>query len=161
MSLIHQLFHQHPILRRVSLIAWLCGIAVAVALSLAPGDAIGDLQGSDKLWHGGGYFLLGLPVWALFSGRRQITLVMLALVGLGAALEVLQLFVPRRSFEWADMVANTMGVVVGVLVGAFFVRAFLAPLLARALQADRIEGRNAERHTKKSTNSYNLPSTGK
>jgi VanZ family protein len=92
------------------------------------------LPGSDKVWHGGSYLALALPVCILFSraaGRWRATIL---LVLFGAALEVAQLLVPRRSFEWADMAANTTGVAVGMLL-SFGLGSVLAPQSPRAHHA--------------------------
>lgn len=34
----------------------------------------------------------------------------------GASIECLQLFVPGRSFEWLDLIANTIGAVLGYIM---------------------------------------------
>lgn len=47
---------------------------------------------------------------------RGVWLVMLGLFALGAAIEVVQAFVPGRSCEWGDLLADSVGIVAGVLV---------------------------------------------
>jgi VanZ family protein len=41
---------------------------------------------------------------------------MLGLLAFGAAIEVVQAFVPGRSCEWEDLLADSVGIVAGVLV---------------------------------------------
>jgi VanZ family protein len=71
----------------------------------------------DKLQHFTAYF--GLALW--FAGlfvRSRYWLVAGALLLLGGSLEVLQeLVAVRRSAEWADMAANTAGVLAGLALG--------------------------------------------
>ena len=77
---------------------------------------------SDKLYHFSGYF--GVMAWyAQFVKQRYLTIILLVLLGI--ALEFMQMLVNTRSFEWADMLANT----VGVLSAALIVRGMLARLL--------------------------------
>jgi len=41
---------------------------------------------------------------------------MLALLAYGGAIEVIQLFVPGRSCEWGDLLADAIGISLGVLL---------------------------------------------
>lgn len=101
---------------------WLGGLAATAWVSLLPGDRIGTLQGSDKLWHGGTYLLLALPLRLLYPTQFGAWMGLLFLASYGAAIEVGQTFVPRRSFEWGDMLANTAGALAGLLLGSFLAR---------------------------------------
>lgn len=71
---------------------------------------------SDKVLHFTGYFLL--TTW--FTGVARTSrywLVGLGLMALGGSMEIAQgLMHNGRSAEWLDMVANTAGIVVGLLV---------------------------------------------
>ena len=44
-------------------------------------------------------------------GRRNVAL---GLIALGAGLEVVQYFLPTRSFDLADLLANTTGIAIGL-----------------------------------------------
>lgn len=78
--------------------------------------------GTDKLAHVGQYALVFLATWwllgALAMGRlaRAAAGVAIATV-LGAGDELFQRFVAHRSFEFADLAANVLGVVLGVGLG--------------------------------------------
>ncbi|GAB2477192.1 hypothetical protein GCM10027030_09400 [Luteococcus sediminum] len=104
----------HPVRR-----SWLVGGLLVLAVQLwglytpSPPDA-GGLPVSDKLVH----FLLFLGVtlsFALALGRRMV--VALANLAHGVVSEVVQWrFVPGRSGDWQDFVADALGVGVAVVL---------------------------------------------
>ncbi len=73
-----------------------------------------DFKYADKLYHVSGY--LWLSVLPAFAFRRPGTALggTLAMIPLGVCLEFAQRYVPGRSFSLGDMVANCMGVVLGM-----------------------------------------------
>lgn len=96
-------------------------------------------------WTGGGdvvgnvvlFVPVGVLGWALLRpSRLPMLLRILLVVGVGAAfafaLQVAQLFVPRRDAVWSDVVWNTLGLLSGVL--------FAAPLLRLPLGRLRVHG---------------------
>lgn len=92
---------------------WLSAACVAYG-SLVPGDTLPPLASSDKLLHllghGGVAFCGALAYprhWRYLYGLLPL---------FGAGLEVLQCWVPNRSFDWLDMVANVAGVVLAFLL---------------------------------------------
>lgn len=103
---------------------WLAELAVATYYCLMPATRLSVVPGSDKLWHWGGHLLLALPIPFLFGGRQRVWAAGAALVAYGIALEFAQEFVPGRSFEVADMVANSAGVLSGTIAG-FWLRGVL------------------------------------
>ena len=101
---------------------WLFWPAMAVViygqLSPDPEANLPDL-GWDKLLHFTAYFGLSLLA-TLAWGRRVHALLILAVVlALGGALEIIQSMVGRDA-EWGDMLANTLGAMLGtgLAVGA-------------------------------------------
>jgi VanZ family protein len=90
--------------------------------SLLPGGAaalreLRLLHINDKVEHFGAYLLLGwLAAW--MQSRTAPWISFLRLVGLGVLLEVLQIFVPGRSCELADALADSGGVLLGLILGA-------------------------------------------
>lgn len=111
----------NPLLRSRMLLfgAWLVELAVATSYSLMPAARLGVVPGSDKVWHWGGYLVLALPIPFLFRGRQKVWAAAAALVAYGIVLEFGQDFVPGRSFEVADMLANTAGVLSGTMAGVW------------------------------------------
>jgi VanZ family protein len=106
-----------PRTRMLLLGVWLVELAVATYYCLMPAARLGTVPGSDKLWHWGGYLLLALPIPFLVGARARVWAAGAALVAYGVALEFAQEFVPGRSFELADMVANSAGVLSGTIAG--------------------------------------------
>ncbi len=101
-------------------ILWGMSAAVVAVLSLLPPDDLpSDLGLSDKLLHVLGYAVLG--ALGVLSGARW-PWALLAVVGYGLALEGAQGLLGYRSFEWADLVADAAGAVVGVLVASRVMR---------------------------------------
>jgi VanZ family protein len=76
--------------------------------------------GADKWVHAASYALLaalavsGRVTRFTTSGAVGLVVVVLAVAGFGAGIEVAQSFVPGRTASGGDVVANTIGAVVGV-----------------------------------------------
>lgn len=116
---------------------WLLGLAATAWVSLLPGHRIGTMPGSDKFWHGLTYLLLALPVSILFPRKPAALLATAMLAGYGAAIEVGQQFVPQRSFEWADMLANSAGAFAGLLLSHWLAWVVQSHGAASAIQEAR------------------------
>jgi hypothetical protein len=93
-------------------------VGAVICLSLAPIPEVpgANFLGSDKIAHCAAYGAMML--WfGQFSRRRAVLLpVASGLVALGIALEFLQGATDYRTFDVADMAANTVGVAVGLLL---------------------------------------------
>lgn len=71
--------------------------------------------GWDKLIHFSGFFVLG--GLAMLAGWKTSTYrLVLALIGYAALTEILQHFIPGRSFSVLDWVADSMGLVIAALI---------------------------------------------
>jgi VanZ family protein len=101
-------------------VAWLLAIVAVIVGSLLPPDSapirtLDLLPFSDKFDHLGMYALLAfLP--ALHEETKVVWWIALGAVALGIALEFAQPYV-RRDFEIGDMVADAVGVAVGLGAG--------------------------------------------
>jgi VanZ family protein len=102
---------------------WLGMGATIAALSLWPEGVVSGHYYLDKLAHLSAYgALAGVP--ALFStSRRTVLTVALALIAIGAALEIAQFLLPDRWPSLFDLSANIAGVIAGTLCG-WLVRKF-------------------------------------
>jgi VanZ family protein len=111
---------------------WWCGIAAVVLCSLLPAFLLPDVpQGGDKLEHLGAYALLAAAAVQLFTPLRALLRAGIGLVALGIALEFAQgLFTTTRQMDVHDALANTLGVVAGLLT-------VLAPWRDALLRMDR------------------------
>ena len=93
---------------------------IITVLSLLPGGVAPALGISDKLVHFSTYLLAGgVGAMATSNGRRML-LVLAATAAVSLAIEVLQMAVPGRQFEWLDFVANSLGLgLAGLAVTGF------------------------------------------
>ena len=85
-------------------------------LSLAPGmETPLEFDYADKLCHFGAYlWLSALPFFGFGRGKQALAGALL-MIPLGIVLECIQAFVPGRFFSGADMLANSLGVLLGIL----------------------------------------------
>jgi VanZ family protein len=93
-------------------------VALVVYLSLTsnPVDTGLSFPYEDKVFHALAYFVLMAWFAQIYHHSLQRNLIAVMLVMLGVTLEYLQSFDPNRYYEYADMLANTTGVVLGLLV---------------------------------------------
>jgi VanZ family protein len=92
-------------------------IAIVVYLSLTPHPPEIDLTSGDKLGHSMAYAFLMLWFAQLYRARPMKLAIALGLVALGVAIEFAQEQTGYRQFEYADMVADAVGVAIGLLLG--------------------------------------------
>ncbi len=91
---------------------WLLAAAIVV-LSLAPQPPDLDLPHGDKLGHIAAYSLLSFWFCWLYPARRSRLAYAAGWIAMGVALEFAQGATGYRSFELADMAANSLGVLLG------------------------------------------------
>lgn len=97
--------------------AWLLVAGVCIG-SLLPGSVIAGLSVQDKILHAGAYAALMLWFAGLFSRRRHWIVALLLFV-LGLSLDLLQGTSATRTFDLADVAANTGGILVALLLSVF------------------------------------------
>ncbi len=91
-------------------------LVVFLSLSSDPVELEMDFPNQDKFFHALAYF--GLMAWfaQIYHDKFQRNMIALVFVFMGVTLEYIQGFDPNRYFEYADMVANTVGVALGFAV---------------------------------------------
>lgn len=97
---------------------WLTVLLVVIIQSLLP-YASTKIAGTliNKLLHIGCFFILAfLPTYDFIS-RSQGIYVALSMAILGYALQYLHNFIPGRHYLPADMIANNIGVIIGLFAG--------------------------------------------
>lgn len=105
--------------------AWAWALVI-LALTLSPGKYIPKanywgMLSVDKYVHVGIFFiqvillLYGAKILRIVSGKAYLTYLIIG-VTYGIAIEFIQQFIPLRSFELNDMLANTCGAILAVLV---------------------------------------------
>ncbi|MFW5791565.1 MAG: VanZ family protein [Desulfohalobiaceae bacterium] len=100
---------------KLFLTLWLVSIGAVVWGSLQPGVELpGQLWNADKVYHLFAYAWLALLPFAVFRVRRAALGAALAMLALGLALELLQSFIPGRYASGNDMLANALGVGLGI-----------------------------------------------
>ena len=86
-----------------------------LALSPAPPPTLST--GWDKSNHALAFASLAFSsVWALWQRPRQWIWLVIALVGYGIAIEIAQSFLPPREADWHDVVADSIGIALGLLI---------------------------------------------
>lgn len=109
---------------------WLAVVAALVVvitwLCLRPSSG-GDqwFTGVDKLQHAAAFLGLAGLMLALVE-RRRYAAVCAALLAFGGAIEIAQYLMPYgRSAEWADLVADGVGIALGLVVSLAIRRSWL------------------------------------
>ena len=101
-------------LRQVWLVLGWFWVAAVFYLSLTPQPPQPiEFDGVDKLEHALAYGLLMLWFCQVYAESVLRIRLLLALVAMGAGIEFLQGMTGYRFFEYADMVANSAGVLIG------------------------------------------------
>jgi VanZ family protein len=98
--------------RRAGLALGWAWVATVVFLSLTPAPPKIDVDGGDKLGHFAAYAVMAYWFCQFYLARARL-LHLVAFVALGVAIEFAQRATGYRSFELADMAANTVGVAAG------------------------------------------------
>ena len=94
-------------------------IAAVSYLALTPQPPAGVDLGWDKLNHVAAFTALAFSACRGFPDSRGTRLVVLcALLAFGGLIEVLQYFVPGRSSEWGDLLADVIGIASGAFIAA-------------------------------------------
>jgi VanZ family protein len=117
-------------------IPWIIGIwtLIILYLTITPSESLGDnkLFKYDKLGHavifGGWTFLLGM-VQLVYRNKTEALLWPIALAGVlfGAFIELMQLLLPfNRSASWGDIIANTVGCTIALILLLYIKRNILS-----------------------------------
>jgi len=93
----------------------LVGLIVYLSLTPHPPEPL-SFPNADKLEHGMAYSLLSLWFCQIYLSSSSRMLVLAALIGLGIGLEFVQGWTGYRFFDVWDMVANSIGVMLGFLL---------------------------------------------
>lgn len=97
-------------------VGWLL-FGLVVYLSLAPNPPSPlTFDNSDKLEHAFAYATLSFWLCQIYPAARSRAVVIAILVGLGVALEYVQGWTGYRSFDVMDMLADSIGVLLGWLL---------------------------------------------
>jgi VanZ family protein len=105
-------------------------IAGAVAyLALSPAPPVLIDTGWDKANHTLAFASMAFTAFlSCRSSNAKRAFLMFVLFGYGGLIEILQASVPNRTADWADLLADTVGIAAGAAVAAFVLFAFSAAL---------------------------------
>ena len=92
----------------------LIGLVVYASLMPNPPD-LTHMEGGDKLEHAAAYFILTFWFCQIYARNRVRWTIGITFIFLGVAMEYLQRMTGYRTFEYADMAANTVGVLCALL----------------------------------------------
>jgi len=103
--------------RRILWRALLAVLLVAITwLALIPAPPKVITTGWDKSNHALAFASLAFSsVWAVWQRPRQWIWLAAALVGYGIGIEIAQSFLPPREADWHDVVADSVGIAIGLL----------------------------------------------
>jgi len=129
MLLTYRFFLSLTLILYLALLAWLSLIPPSYFI-----DSPVFFKGADKVVHGIIYSILSFLLFLLFleiwpeAMLKNVILVFISALAYGLLMEILQEFIRSlsRSFETADIVANGVGVIIGITVGLIF-----SPLIVR------------------------------
>jgi len=111
---------------------WWLAIVLGIVFSLAPPPPVDAPHGSDKLVHFLCYGALAVGAVQLFATRAALLRATVGLVALGVALELAQeALTQTRMLDPRDAAANTLGVLLGMLVARTPLRDLLLKIDAR------------------------------
>ncbi len=99
-------------------------LCIVIALSLLPGTAPSNSAIATTLFDKAGHAILYFLLMVWFGGvytQRWHVVVAIALVVQSAVLELIQARLPYRSFDTMDLLANTGGILVGLLFSILLV----------------------------------------
>ncbi len=94
----------------------LISLVVYLSLTSNPVDVELSIPYEDKFFHCLAYFVLMAWFAQIYHRSLQRNMIALTFVIMGVVLEYLQSFDPTRMSEFADMIANSTGVVLGLML---------------------------------------------
>ena len=105
---------------RIILLLWGISICIVIYYSLIPKVEFPiNFWNADKLYHCAAYGWLALLPMIGFAIRRVALTAALSMIILGVLLEIGQYYIPSRSFELLDIMANSLGVILGIFLGHY------------------------------------------
>jgi VanZ family protein len=115
-----------------ALLGWLLVLGVATG-SLLPGPIVAEVMSyNDKVMHASSYFVLMVWFGGLYPRSKHLRIAV-ALLGLGIALDLLQGLTATRSLDIFDILANTVGLVLGLVLSMSLLEGWCQRLERRLL----------------------------
>jgi len=99
------------------LVLWTISIVGLIAASIIPSLSPPSAHHLDLLIHFGVYVVLAALPAALLERLRVVIALGVLLAGVGLVIEMAQSYVPGRSSSELDLIANCLGILLGLAVG--------------------------------------------
>jgi len=111
----------------IKVVFWVLAFTVLV-LSSMPGAGVisHSIKNVDKLAHFGAFFLLSLLLLFAYKFSKPFFTTILVMALFGFAIEVLNLYVPRRVFSMYDFAADLLGIIVALIIYQMIHSKFIA-----------------------------------
>lgn len=106
-------------IKAMKVIAW-CLALLVIILCVIPAPKIVEVSNVDKVEHALAFAALAFVF--LRAYRHQVIWVITGCVAFGVGIELVQYFIPWRSAELADLVADIVGVLLGWMAFIIFSR---------------------------------------
>lgn len=111
-------------------------LAVVCGLAFSPGMPHLPIESADKWQHIAAFAALAAcAALAWPAGQRYSLRIAAAMLGFGLFIEAVQHFIPSRSSEWMDVLADGTGIALGLLLVALARRRYPQRALAGRLKA--------------------------
>ena len=104
-------------MKRILLAVFVCAVAVASLQPARPGVWSAHYGAIHRVLHLACFGLLAFLSQKAFPERRWLAPIALMCVGFGAVLESSQMLLYGNGFEWADLVDDSVGALVGLGAG--------------------------------------------
>lgn len=108
----------------IALIWWRLAFAAALVVVLVlfsvKQPEVATVIINDKVAHAIIFFVLAALAWFAFPRQRMIGRLGIALVAYAAITECMQLFIPWRQGDFADLIADAVGILVFIGLSAHF-----------------------------------------
>ena len=102
--------HVQAGLRRASRLLFAVALVLVFAGSVMKISLGPDFRFGDKVGHAVVFFLLAALAQLGYAERRVVARLMLALLGYGLFIELVQALLPWREFSWLDWGADALGI---------------------------------------------------
>ena len=113
-------------------IIFYCSNFFLILLYLFPGSLLGLIIYNDKKIqpqitsdfivssnHFIAFAFISIIGFLSFRKKKEIKLLIFYLIFLSIILEIFHLIIPERSFQWADLLGNLLGVVIVIFINSF------------------------------------------
>lgn len=121
-------------MRRCCTVVFVFMLAVIILFSLfdplswLPGSGVPrvpppDRRAASGVEHLGAYLVLATAGWLGLSAPGRLIPFLGSLLLLGAALEAVQIFLPGRTADILDLAANSLGILLGLLIASLVMKA--------------------------------------